>query len=100
MAFAPRQDPQIAISVYVENAGFGATWAAPIASLMIEKFINGEIDPKRKWIEDRILSMSTIGPAKPIAAKEKAKEPRKPAPQAAEAGQPKPQTQKDQADAL
>ncbi|MBR4349369.1 MAG: penicillin-binding protein 2, partial [Bacteroidales bacterium] len=38
MAFAPREDPKIAISVYVENAGFGATWAAPIASLMIEKY--------------------------------------------------------------
>lgn len=59
MSFAPRQDPQIAISVYVENAGFGATWAAPIASLMIEKYINGDIDPKRKHVEDRILSMST-----------------------------------------
>ncbi|MGN0029270.1 MAG: penicillin-binding protein 2 [Marinilabiliaceae bacterium] len=59
MSFAPRQDPQIAISVYVENAGFGATWAAPIASLMIEKYINGDIDPKRKHVEDRILTMST-----------------------------------------
>lgn len=60
MAFAPRENPQIAISVYVENAGFGATWAAPIAALMIEKFINGSIDPERKWKEDRILAMSTI----------------------------------------
>ncbi len=61
MSFAPRQDPQIAIAVYVENAGFGATWAAPIASLMIEKFVKGEVDPKRKHIEDRILAMSTTG---------------------------------------
>lgn len=60
MAFAPRENPQIAISVYVENAGFGATWAAPIAALMIEKYINGSIDPERKWKEDRILAMSTI----------------------------------------
>ena len=36
MAFAPKENPQIAISVYVEHAGFGGTWAAPIASLMIE----------------------------------------------------------------
>ena len=63
MCFAPRQDPQIAISVYVENAGFGATWAAPIASLMIEKFINGDIDPKRKYLEDRIVAMHTIADA-------------------------------------
>ena len=70
MAFAPREDPQIAISVYVENAGFGATWAAPIAALMIEKFINGSIAPERKWKEDRVLNMSTIPTAsKPEATK-------------------------------
>jgi penicillin-binding protein 2 len=43
MAFAPRNNPQIAISVFIENAGFGGTWAAPIASLLIEKYINGEV---------------------------------------------------------
>lgn len=55
MAFAPKESPEIAISVYVENAGFGATWAAPIASLMVEKYIKGEVAPNRKYIEDRIL---------------------------------------------
>ncbi len=60
MCFAPRENPQIAMSVYVENAGFGATWAAPIASLMIEKFINGSVDPKRHYMEERILNMHTI----------------------------------------
>lgn len=75
MSFAPREDPQIAISVYVENAGFGATWAAPIASLMIEKYINGQVDPKRKYLEDRILAMHTITPAKETpAAKDKNKD--------------------------
>jgi len=54
VAFAPKDDPKIAIAVYVENAGYGATWAAPIASLMIEKYINGEV--KRKWHEDRIFN--------------------------------------------
>ncbi len=78
MAFAPREDPQIAISVYVENAGFGATWAAPIASLMIEKYIKGAIDPKRKWTEDRILSMSTIAPQGVAAERPKPKEAAKP----------------------
>ncbi len=53
VAFAPKEDPKIAIAVYVENAGFGATWAAPIASLMIEKYLTGEV--KRKWHEERIL---------------------------------------------
>ena len=53
IAFAPRENPQIAIAVYVENVGFGATWAAPIASLMIEKYLKGEV--KRTWLENYIL---------------------------------------------
>jgi penicillin-binding protein 2 len=43
IAFAPKVNPKIAIAVYVENAGFGATYAAPIASLMIEKYLKGEV---------------------------------------------------------
>lgn len=44
IAFAPRDNPKIAVAVYVENAqGGGGTWAAPIASLIIEKYINGEV---------------------------------------------------------
>lgn len=53
MAFAPLDNPKIAIAVFVENAGFGGTWAAPIASLMIEKYLTGEITDKRK--EKRVL---------------------------------------------
>jgi penicillin-binding protein 2 len=53
IAFAPKDNPEIAIAVYVENEGFGGTWAAPIASLMIEKFLTGEI--KRTWLEQYIL---------------------------------------------
>lgn len=53
MAFAPRENPQIAISVYVENAGFGATWAAPIASLMIEKYLKDSVS--NTWRERQIL---------------------------------------------
>ena len=52
-AFAPKENPQIAIAVFVENGGYGATYAAPIASLMIEKYLTGEV--KRKWIQDRML---------------------------------------------
>lgn len=55
VAFAPRDDPKIAIAVYVENAGFGSTFAAPIASLMIEKYLTGDI--KRKYLETHVLSM-------------------------------------------
>jgi penicillin-binding protein 2 len=58
IAFAPRVNPQIAISVYVENAGFGSTMAAPIASLIIEKYLTGSVS--RKWLEDRILSADFI----------------------------------------
>ncbi|MBK3518591.1 penicillin-binding protein 2 [Carboxylicivirga sp. N1Y132] len=62
IAFAPKDDPQIAIAVYVENGGFGATWGAPIASLMIEKYLNGEIStsPYRKYTENRILEGDLI----------------------------------------
>lgn len=53
MAFAPFDNPRIAIAVVVENAGFGATWAAPIASLMMEQYLTGEV--KRKDLEQRML---------------------------------------------
>lgn len=53
IAFAPKEDPQIAIAVYVENQGFGTTYAAPIASLMIEKYLNGEV--KRTWYENWVM---------------------------------------------
>ena len=43
MCFAPKEDPKIAVAVYVENAGFGGTWAAPISALMIEKYLTRKI---------------------------------------------------------
>ncbi|MDR0371264.1 MAG: penicillin-binding protein 2 [Prevotellaceae bacterium] len=43
VAFAPKSDPQIAIAVVVENAGFGASYAMPIANLMIEKYLKGDV---------------------------------------------------------
>ena len=46
VAFAPREDPRIAICVVVENAGYGSTSAAPIASLMIEKYLNDTLRPE------------------------------------------------------
>jgi penicillin-binding protein 2 len=60
MAFAPRENPRIAISVYVENSGFGATFAAPIASLLVEKYLKGEIAESRKWVETRMLEMNLL----------------------------------------
>lgn len=60
MGFAPYNDPQIAVCVYVENAGFGATFGVPIGSLVIEKYLTGKISESRKYIEDRMLNSNTI----------------------------------------
>ncbi len=58
IAFAPRDNPKIAISVVVENSGFGSMWAAPIASLMIEKYLTGTIS--RPWHEDNMVNANLI----------------------------------------
>lgn len=60
MGFAPYHDPKIAICVYVENAGFGATYGVPIGSLVMEKYLNGEIAEERKFLEERMLNSNTI----------------------------------------
>ncbi|MCD8072352.1 MAG: penicillin-binding protein 2 [Alistipes sp.] len=60
MCFAPRENPRIAISVYIENGGFGATIAAPIASLLIEQYINGGIT--RQYLVDQVKSMKVNYP--------------------------------------
>ena len=56
ICFAPKDNPKIAVAAYVENAGFGATWALPVASLMLEKYLNGEISPERQYMEDRMMT--------------------------------------------
>lgn len=56
VAFAPRDNPKIALAVFIENSGYGATWAGPIATLMLEKYINGKIS--RKDLETRMLNGS------------------------------------------
>ena len=53
-AFAPANDPRIAIAVFIENSGFGGTSAAPAAGLMIEKYLRGHVAPNRKRMEDWI----------------------------------------------
>ena len=60
MGFAPYHNPKIAVCVYVENAGFGATYGVPIGSLIIEKYLTGKISPERKQIEQRMLESNTI----------------------------------------
>lgn len=57
IAFAPMDNPKIAVAVYVENAaGGGGTWAAPIASLIIEKYIRGEVE--RKDVEKMYMEIN------------------------------------------
>ena len=56
IAFAPKESPKIALAVFVENGYWGGRWAAPIASLMIEKYLKGKV--KRTWLENRMLNGS------------------------------------------
>ncbi|MDE7368170.1 MAG: penicillin-binding protein 2, partial [Muribaculaceae bacterium] len=60
IGFAPYNDPKIAVCVYVENAGFGATYGVPIGSLVIEKYLTGKISNERKYLEERMLEANTI----------------------------------------
>ena len=53
IGFAPANDPKIAVCVFIENGYWGSRWAAPISSLIIEKYINGKIE--RNWLEKYIL---------------------------------------------
>lgn len=56
VAFAPLENPKIAIAVFVENGSFGSRIAGPVASLMIEKYLNGEV--KRTDLEKRMFERS------------------------------------------
>jgi penicillin-binding protein 2 len=60
VCFAPRENPKIVIAVIVENAGFGSTWAAPIASLMLEKYLNDTLRPERVKEIERIASTNLM----------------------------------------
>jgi penicillin-binding protein 2 len=53
--FAPKNNPKIAIAVFIENAGWGGDWAAPISSLLMEKYIKKSISPTRKYLEDKMF---------------------------------------------
>ncbi|MDE6070939.1 MAG: penicillin-binding protein 2, partial [Muribaculaceae bacterium] len=60
IGFAPYHNPKIAVAVYVENAGFGAAYGVPIGSLIIEKYLNGEISAARKGVEEKMMNSNTI----------------------------------------
>jgi penicillin-binding protein 2 len=63
VAFAPRDNPKIAIAVFIENSGFGATYAAPIAGLLLEKYLNDSIAPRRKEQEQRLIETNLLNVA-------------------------------------
>jgi len=58
--FAPRHQPKIAIAVYIENAGWGGSFATPVAGLMMEKYLKGNIIESRQWIEKKMLEADLI----------------------------------------
>jgi len=73
IAFAPRENPKIAIAVFIENAGFGGTHSAPIASLCIEKYLKGKVE--RKAMETRWMNKSYL--ANVLSAKSASAKPSK-----------------------
>src|SRR5690554_7545119 len=60
MGFAPKDNPQVAIAVVVENGRFGASNAVPIARLMFQKFFKDSIPPSDQWLEDRIVNTTIL----------------------------------------
>jgi penicillin-binding protein 2 len=58
ICFAPKDNPKIAVAAYIENAGFGATWAAPIASLLVERYLNQKVE--RKELEAYVIQGNLI----------------------------------------
>ena len=64
IAYAPRENPKIALAVYIENGKWGSAYAAPIASLLIEKYLTGEIQESRKRIENDMMNANLLYPNK------------------------------------
>jgi penicillin-binding protein 2 len=58
--FAPKDNPRIAVSVVVENAGYGATWAGPIATLMLEKYLNDSLSPRSQTKSEKVSKTDLI----------------------------------------
>jgi penicillin-binding protein 2 len=65
MAFAPKENPRIALSVYVENGVWGSRYAAPIASLIVEKYLTDTISPNRKWLENVMIKANLLNSFQP-----------------------------------
>jgi len=60
VCFAPKENPRIAIAVTVENAGFGSTWAGPIARMLMEKYLNDTLQTKSKEDLERISNTNLM----------------------------------------
>jgi penicillin-binding protein 2 len=87
ICFAPRDNPRIAVACFVDNGGFGGVAAGPIATFVVEKYLNRKIDPSRKSFETQVIEtnyiqnvpMPTLKPdakPKPTAPKDSAKAPK------------------------
>ena len=63
ICFAPRDNPRIAVAAYIENGGWGATWAAPIASLLVEKYLTGTVS--RPELERQMMNGNIMYKVKP-----------------------------------
>src|SRR5690606_17622461 len=70
-AFAPRENPKIAIAVFVENAGYGGTWAGPIVNMLVEKYLKDTISLPQ-YIQDRIYDANFL-PEPKVEKKEEVK---------------------------
>jgi penicillin-binding protein 2 len=60
VCFAPKENPKIALAVFVQNAGFGATWAGPISRILIEKYLNDTLSTRSKSDSARIASTNLM----------------------------------------
>jgi penicillin-binding protein 2 len=69
IAFAPMNNPKVAISVFVENGGFGSWVAVPLARLMLEKYLYGEILDSDKWLENSMLNWTPGSVRKRVESK-------------------------------
>ncbi len=68
ICFAPKENPKIAVAAYIENAGFGGTWAAPIGSLLVEKYLTDSTS--RPELEEQVMNWNLLGKV-PAAKKKK-----------------------------
>ena len=60
VGFVPKDNPKIAVVVFIENAGFGATYAAPIGGLIMKKYMNDSIAPKDKELEQKLIDTDLL----------------------------------------